>query len=249
MILRRAFSLMELLVVVSLITMLMSLLMPSLNASRGEARASQCASNTRQWATAFNSFTVDHNSVLPAFADQYPGLAVETLWYNETAPYIGLESVAANDPQKSAKNSRNWKAPIRSCPVGNAFVGVHYGAWNNSNPARAPINYQTYATPDPPITYPDLKFEQISSPHSWAMLFDTATHFMYSPNGWLRTIDTDNDGISDTHNVLSTTTTYIYNGARPREHFNTTNIAFVDTHVERIAYSEWLREGGFWTDN
>lgn len=246
---RKAFSLMEMLVVISLITLLISLLMPSLTGAREEARASKCSSNTRQWATAFQSFTVDHNSVLPAFADQYPGLKTETLWYNVVAPYINLETVSANDPQKSAKNSRNWHAEIRRCPSGSAFVGVHYGAWNNSKPARAPINYQTYANPDPPVNYPDLKLEAIRNPSGWAMLFDTASHFMYSPNGWLRTEDTDNDSIPDTHNALAATTTYIYNGARPREHINTTNIAFVDTHVERVAFSEWLNEGGFWTDD
>ena len=243
------FTLIELLVVIALIVTLIAMVVPSLKGAMYEARAAKCATQTRQWANAFNAFTVENKSNLPAFANQYPGLSRHSLWYNQTAMYIGLETFTADDPLGSAKNSRNWYAEIRKCPAGSAFVGVHYGGFNSRTPAHAPINYQTHAKSEPPTRYPDLKLVSVKNPSGWAMLFDTVNHFMYSPNGWLRTIDMDEDGIPDTHNVLSTTTTYIYNGARPREHMNATNIGFVDTHVERIAFSEWLKEGGFWKDN
>ena len=69
---RRAFTLVELLVVVSIIAMLVALLMPELTASRALARAAICRHNLRQIGTAFDAAG-------PALTDQgkaptrYPG--------------------------------------------------------------------------------------------------------------------------------------------------------------------------------
>ncbi|MEM0914257.1 MAG: prepilin-type N-terminal cleavage/methylation domain-containing protein [Planctomycetota bacterium] len=66
---RPAFSLIELLVVISIIALLIGILLPVLGSARASARASVCLSNLRQLMIANTAYSVDH-------ADRYvPGAA------------------------------------------------------------------------------------------------------------------------------------------------------------------------------
>jgi prepilin-type N-terminal cleavage/methylation domain-containing protein/prepilin-type processing-associated H-X9-DG protein len=56
---RNAFTLIELLVVIAIIALLMSILMPSLNKARKQARAVACMSNLRQWSYIWHMYTED----------------------------------------------------------------------------------------------------------------------------------------------------------------------------------------------
>ncbi len=62
---RRAFTLVELLVVIGIIAILISVLLPALNRARDKARAVQCASNMRQVFLACQMFAQDNKDHLP----------------------------------------------------------------------------------------------------------------------------------------------------------------------------------------
>src|SRR5947209_10502853 len=57
---RKAFTLVELLVVIAIIGILIGLLLPAIQAARESARRSQCGNNVRQIGLAMRNFESDH---------------------------------------------------------------------------------------------------------------------------------------------------------------------------------------------
>lgn len=66
--LRQGFTLVELLVVVAIIGVLVSLLLPAIQAARGSARRAQCASNMRQIGLAIHQYANVHRGRFPLMA-------------------------------------------------------------------------------------------------------------------------------------------------------------------------------------
>ncbi len=70
---RRAFTLLELLVVISILAVLISILLPSLSQARNEGQAVVCASNLRQIGLANNFYANDNEHYYcPGAADFMP---------------------------------------------------------------------------------------------------------------------------------------------------------------------------------
>jgi prepilin-type processing-associated H-X9-DG protein/prepilin-type N-terminal cleavage/methylation domain-containing protein len=62
---RRAFTMVELLVVVGIVATLIGLLLPALSGVKRQAIAIECAANLRQWANAANLYATNNNGFLP----------------------------------------------------------------------------------------------------------------------------------------------------------------------------------------
>lgn len=132
------FTILELLVVISIIMVLVSMILPALNSSRENVRKIQCMSNCRQFGGAIGMYMNDYNGWLPHSGDANydatdtsipAGSAVS--WKFLIAPYLNsqttkyaLEHGVFNCPsQKSVCNTSAWGY--------NGFYGG-YG-WNIAN--------------------------------------------------------------------------------------------------------------------
>jgi prepilin-type N-terminal cleavage/methylation domain-containing protein len=90
-----AFTLVELLVVLTLIALLAGLLLPSLSRAKDSARSAQCVTNLRQWGLAYRQYADDNHDYLPR-----RGQGVKALdqidrpddWFNALPPYLKLPS-------------------------------------------------------------------------------------------------------------------------------------------------------------
>jgi prepilin-type N-terminal cleavage/methylation domain-containing protein len=69
---RRAFTLVELLVVIGIIAALLALLLPSLRRARESSRSVGCASNVRQVTQAMMMYAVDNTDTLPTSSNNFP---------------------------------------------------------------------------------------------------------------------------------------------------------------------------------
>ena len=92
---RTAFTLVELLVVISIIGLLAALLFPSLRGARVQAKMSVCAGNLRQLGVAMQGYLGEHNDRFP-FASMSPSIAPTPVGGDEPiyiadvlAPYLG----------------------------------------------------------------------------------------------------------------------------------------------------------------
>lgn len=88
----RAFTLIEMMVVIAIVAILVALLVPALGKSMSRARSSQCMSNLRQIGVAIRLYATDHSGRYPVgFAHEDSGKAAGdyTDWTYELNEYLG----------------------------------------------------------------------------------------------------------------------------------------------------------------
>ena len=122
---KRGFTLMELLVVISILALLMAILMPALNRVRALGKRVVCLSNVRQIGVANIAYIADN--------DYYPPALANRGWYNPgsgatqdiVVPWMNLM-------EKYLPGRAGWKSPAGGsrkfliCPEAKLFIGTWY---------------------------------------------------------------------------------------------------------------------------
>lgn len=233
---KRAFTLIELLVVIAIISLLVSILLPSLNKARDLAKEVVCASGMRSWGMATHMYSSDYDgSVVPFCTASTYGQSRS--WYALLRPFVGAEG-------QNVKKEHYQK--LMECPSGEARFGVHYGG-SIVNGVCGPLIWVNSASPSP------LRFDQIRSPGKWIMMMDVAAtvdFFMFSPNGWGFDVDESGDGIGDSNSgVLYASHPHPYNAAKPLVHREGLNTMMCDGHVQWMDFDTWQNpDNSYWKD-
>jgi prepilin-type N-terminal cleavage/methylation domain-containing protein len=129
----RGFTIVELLVVISIIALLASMLLPSLSSARKAAQITICASQLRQQGVGLNAYAVDYRYFYPLFGGvvgdvgggrtgsttSWGMFLVDTTVYNEFGNYIGLPSnTAAGVTAYSSQVKIKWCPTVKWTPFG-----------------------------------------------------------------------------------------------------------------------------------
>lgn len=105
---KRAFSLVELLVVLGIIAVLVGILFPVITRARSAAQQTKCASNLRELGTAFHNYATLCRGSLPPLNSRIPGVVGE--WYFD---YLARANLIAGELISS---STHFTQPIARCP-------------------------------------------------------------------------------------------------------------------------------------
>ncbi len=103
----RAFSLIELLVVISIIAIVLALAFPVINQIRHQAKSAGCVSHLRAIANAVMLYAADNNDYLPAGYVKIGDEAAST-WFGRIAPYL---------PGTSGAKPTTDLPDVRYCPA------------------------------------------------------------------------------------------------------------------------------------
>lgn len=199
-----SFTLLELLVVISIIALLAGLLFPVLNKVQESKEATVCSSNLRQIGVGLTTYAADHNGYFPLSGGVIP--------YDKTGTNVASQGWTQQIEKYIGVTGTNTK--IYTCPSGAKLL-----------PENKPYSYfmgcfgatMAAVAEGPGATRQPLYLNKIQYPSKYILAGDIICAGKFSAN------DTDKDDNNDWNPAFSGTIAKIHNGK--------SNILFVDGHI------------------
>ena len=111
----RAFTLLELLVVVAVIALLIALLLPAVRSGGSAARRSQCVNNLKQIALALHNYELAYHVLPPAYTVDASGRPLHS-WRTLILPYLEREplyrTIDLSRPWNDPANAKAFETPL-----------------------------------------------------------------------------------------------------------------------------------------
>jgi len=174
----RAFTLVELLVVIAMVALLAALVLPALASAKEKARSTRCVDNLRQWGLAYRMFADDHHDFLPRRGQGVQTLAVIDRpedWFNALPVYFslpGFQLMVTNNTKPAAHTQSVFICPAANNPGGTYFLP--YGMNMNLSPWNLPR-----ATKYGEVAHPDCVVAMADAPGPYASTYPSVQP--YSP--------------------------------------------------------------------
>ncbi len=258
----RGFTLVELLVVISIIAILIALLLPALAAARGLAQQVSCASNLRQLDLAATEYAQDNQGIGPLYFDPVNGGTYANnggvFWDQELLPYVAPDdvpsSIQTEQLQQYGQFSKQTYTSIYLCPT----IAAEYpspGWWH------LPVyNWRSYeincdvSGANANVPWPDYRDDgygynaanPMQTPPTLAQIDDPSSTVWFFEGSYPRPmgqLEGNNNyayipwsGIYPTHQAIISQNTLVQDGPwQVNEASGNTNIAFCDGHVASIS--------------
>ncbi|MFW6060248.1 MAG: type II secretion system protein [Phycisphaeraceae bacterium] len=222
---RRAFTLVELLIVLGLIALLVGLLLPALASARDTAHIAQCASRLHQLSLATAAYLNDYDATYPQPTQSgyydvdkgYPaGEKQRNCWYNALDPYINEEHISytgSNRNNAAIKQDPAWHNLPPDIRKHNKTLkmNAHFGFVDDEDNVKWVRQFQIRRT-SRSVVFGDGRANDLSNEHEYLSI---PAYFHLNPRYiGLRHKDAANIAFADSHvqTVQQTTYTISING-------------------------------------
>lgn len=235
---RPAFTVVELLIVIAILTILVAMLVPSLKRARETTHIVTCNMNLRQLNFYLMQYTNESKGVLPPAAI---GIISPGDWHKFIAPYAGK------------KDNERFGRDYLACPAEVGSYNGQYKAWGHwGSVGGYGVNYAfkdkpfgRWETPAGPGNRSgSMRITDLSPNHFLAG--DATLPYIENPDWLSFDTDMDSDGVLDTYVGGRAFGPWVFNLFEPR-HLGTGNLMFFDGSTRSVSLNAWAtNENDIW---